>query len=116
MDKLSQYRLVIEQLLTDYYNMANSKSAQSDSEVSDRLALDRDHDQYIWLRFGWSNQQKIQHIIMYLCIKNGKIWIEEDATDLCIVDDLLAANIPENDIVLGFHPPKKRALTEFATA
>ncbi|MBW4442091.1 MAG: XisI protein [Plectolyngbya sp. WJT66-NPBG17] len=32
------------------------------------------------------------------------------------MDDLLAAGIPETDIVLGFHPPSKRALTEFSHA
>jgi hypothetical protein len=117
MDKLSQYRQVIEQLLTDYYTTANAQNAQSkESEVSDRLALDRDHDQYIWFRYGWSNQQKVHYLILYLCIKDGRIWVEEDATNLCVVDDLLAANIPEEDIVLGFHPPHKRALTKFATA
>ena len=50
-----------------------------------------------------------------LCIKNDKVWVEEDATNLCIVDDLLSAGIPQTDIVLGFHPPSKRILTEFAT-
>lgn len=114
MDKLNQYRHIIEKLLTDYYKMANLNATSENSEVSDRLALDKEHDQYIWFRFGWSNQQKVQHIIMYLCIKNGKIWVEEDATNLCVVDDLLAASIPESDIVLGFHPPTKRALTDFA--
>lgn len=42
---------------------------------------------------------------MYFCIKNGKIWVEEDATDLCVVDDLLAAGILKSDIILGFHHP-----------
>ena len=53
--------------------------------------------------------------IVYLCIKNGKVWVEEDVTNLCVVDDLLSAGIPKNNIVLGFHHPSKRALTEFAT-
>ena len=53
---------------------------------------------------------------MYLQIKNGKIWVEEDSTDLCVVDDLLAAGISKSDIVLGFHHPSKRAFTEFAIA
>jgi XisI protein len=117
MDQLEHYRQTIEKLLTDYYNFANPENAKSEtSEASDRLALDREHDQYIWFRFGWSGNQKVQHIIMYLCIKNGKIWVEEDATNLCVVDDLLAGNIPETDIVLGFHPPQKRTFTEFAIA
>ena len=42
--------------------------------------------------------------------------MEEDSTDLVIVDDLLAAGIPEMDIILGFYHPSKRALTEFAIA
>jgi hypothetical protein len=116
MDKLEHYRQTIERLLTDYHHLANENTLAERAEVSDRLALDRKHDQYIWFRFGWSDHQKVQHIIMYLCIKNGKIWVEEDATNLCVVDDLLAAEIPENDIVLGFHPPQKRAFTEFAIA
>jgi hypothetical protein len=42
--------------------------------------------------------------------------VEEDSTDLPIVDELLASAIPKTDIILGFHHPSKRALTEFATA
>nr|WP_269321998.1 element excision factor XisI family protein [Planktothrix serta] len=64
----------------------------------------------------WDDKKLVQHIIIYLCIKNGNIWVEEDVTNLCVVDDLLSAGIPKNDIVLGFHHPSKRALTEFATA
>ncbi len=56
------------------------------------------------------------YITMYLRIKNGKIWVEEDWTDLGVVDDLLAAEIPQSDIVLEFHHPSKRPFTEFATA
>jgi XisI protein len=58
----------------------------------------------------------IPPLIMYLCIKNDKILVEEDATNLCLVDDLLSAGISQSDIVLGFHHPHKRNLTEFATA
>jgi hypothetical protein len=66
----------------------------------------------IWL--GW--KKRVQHIILYLRIQNGKIWVEEDSTNFCIVDDLLNENIPSQDIVLGFQPPSKRPLTEFAIA
>ena len=113
MDKLTKYRQIIETILTQYYTLTLAKNT---NEISDRLAFDQQHDHYLCFRFGWQDKKKIQHIIIYLSIKNGKIWVEEDATDLCIVDDLLAAGIDQNDIVLGFHPPSKRALTEFATA
>jgi XisI protein len=115
MDKLEQYRNTIKNILIEYYEMSNHQNVKNNEiEASERLAFDEKRDQYIWFRFGWDDKKQIQHIIIYLCIENGKIWVEEDATNLCIVDDLLSAGIPQNDIVLGFHHPSKRSLTEFA--
>ncbi|HEY9803134.1 MAG TPA: XisI protein [Leptolyngbyaceae cyanobacterium] len=117
MDKLDKYRSILKKILTEYYEMANTQVISNrEIEVSDRLAFDEERNQYLWFRFGWDNKKLIQHIIIYLCIKNGKIWVEEDATNLCVVDDLLSAGIPQSDIVLGFHHPSKRGFTEFATA
>ena len=117
MDKLEQYRNAIKKILTEYYEMSNSQDLKNgEIESSERLAFDEKRDQYIWFRFGWDDKKQIQHIIIYLCIKNGKIWVEEDATNLCVVDDLLSTGIPQSDIILGFQHPSKRSLTEFATA
>jgi len=117
MDKIDLYRSTIKQILTRYYEMTLQAAIASDgSETEDRLALDEERDQYLWFRSGWEGNQRIRYITMYLRIKDGKIWVEEDWTNLCVVDDLLAAEIPKSDIVLGFHHPSKRALTEFATA
>ena len=63
-----------------------------------------------------AGKKRIQHISMYLKIKDQKIWVEEDNTDLGLVDALLAADIPKSDIILGFQHPSKRTLTEFAVA
>ncbi|MBS9393462.1 MAG: XisI protein [Dolichospermum sp. LBC05a] len=117
MDKLEQYRHAIKKILTEYYEMSNPQNVENGKmEASERLAFDEKRDQYIWFRFGWDDKKQIQHIIIYLCIKNGKIWVEEDATNLCVVDDLLSTGIPQSDIILGFQHPSKRSLTEFATA
>lgn len=115
MDNLDQYRNTIKSILIRYQEVPLSQShLPKDFEVSDRLAFDEQRDQYLWFRFGWNDKTLVEHIIMYLCIKDGKIWVEQDATDLCVVDDLLTAGVPPNDIVLGFHHPRKRMLTEFA--
>jgi len=44
--------------------------------------------------------------------KHGKVWIEEDWTEEGISKDLVAAGIPPEDIVLAFHSPEPRLLTE----
>ncbi len=117
MDKLEYYRRTIETLLTEYYEMTvKGEKDRDDAETEHRLAFDEERDQYLWFRSGWDGKQRTRYITMYLRIKNGKIWVEADATNLCVVDDLLSAGIPQSDIVLGFHHPSKRGLTEFATA
>ena len=117
MDKITEYRNTIQSILNHYYQMTLAQNHnQQESEVSDRLAFDESRDQYLWFRFGWSGNKLVQHMIVYICLKSNKIWVEQDATDLCIVDDLLAAGVPSDDIVLGFHHPSKRALTDFAHA
>jgi XisI protein len=116
MDKLEVYRKTIKKILTGYYEMTvKGAIALDELEADDRLAFDEERDQYLWFRSGWNGKERIRHITMYLRIKDGKIWVEEDLTDLCVVDDLLAAGISKSDIVLGFHHPSKRPLTEFAT-
>jgi hypothetical protein len=71
MDKLEQYRNAIKKILTEYYEMSNSQDLKNgEIESSERLAFDEKRDQYIWFRFGWDDKKHIQHIIIYLCIKN----------------------------------------------
>lgn len=113
MDKLEGYRKIIKEILTNYHQLSRT-SAQSD--IEDLLTFDEQQDNYLWLRSGWDGTKRVSTIIIFLRIKNGKVWVEEDWTDLCIVDDLLEAGVPKSDIVLGFHPPNKRKLTDFAIA
>ncbi len=116
MDKLEYYRNTIKKILTEYYQMAvQGTIVLEELDPDDRLAFDEERDQYLWFRSGWNGKERVRYMTMYLRIKDGKIWVEEDLTNLCVVDDLLAAGISKGDIVLGFHHPSKRPLTEFAT-
>jgi hypothetical protein len=112
MEKLSYYQPLIKKILTEYHNRA-SKAPNRTSESL--LAFDEEHDQYLWLHTGWNGKHRVQGIQVHIRIKDGKIWIEEDWTEEGIATDLLNAGIPNSDIVLGFHHPDKRSLTEFAS-
>lgn len=114
MDTLTHYRNTIQENLKRYYEAINSHTNTTETTISDRLILDEKRDQYLWLRCGWDGKKRVQHIILYIQIQNDKIWVEEDSTDLVIVDDLLAAGIPKSDIILGFHHPSKRAFTHLS--
>lgn len=115
--KLQTYQAKIQDILTHYYETTiQAKQAQGQDELADQLAFDTQRHQYLWLCSGWNGKKRIQHISMYLKIKDGKIWVEEDNTDLGLVDALLEAGIKKSDIILGFQHPSKRSLTEFAIA
>ncbi len=53
-------------------------------------------------------------MVIHVDIRDGKIWIQHDGTEEGIANDLMAAGVPQSDIVLGFHPPSERAYTPFA--
>ena len=116
-DKLQIYQDKVQEILTHFYETTlKAKQDQGQTAPADQLALDSKRHQYLWLCSGWDGKKRIQHISMYLKIKDEKIWVEEDNTDLGLVDALLAANIPKDDIILGFQHPSKRELTGFSAA
>jgi hypothetical protein len=73
-------------------------------------------DEFIVKRVGWHDRRRVNATAVYVRIKGGKIWIEEDGTEPGIATAFLEAGIPKEDIVLGFQPPERRHLTEFAIA
>jgi hypothetical protein len=113
MDKLADYRNIIKQTLTSYATLLD---AQPTAGVDTELIFDETHDQYLLLSVGWSGRQRVRGTTVYIRLKNDKVWVEEDWLEEGIVKDLMAAGIPQADIILGFHYPDMRSLTEFAVS
>jgi hypothetical protein len=65
---------------------------------------------------GWDRTGRVHAVVLHLHIQNGKIWVEVDATENGVTQELLDAGIPKEDIVLGFYRLERRKLTEFAAA
>jgi hypothetical protein len=49
-------------------------------------------------------------------LRDSTFLIEQDWTERGITCQLLEAGVPKEDIVLAFHDPESRQLTEFAIA
>lgn len=60
--------------------------------------------------------ERLHGCLLHLKIQDGKIWIEQDGTENGIANDLIAAGIPQNEIVLGFYSYAARKYTDFAVA
>jgi hypothetical protein len=111
MDRLEQYRTIIEQVLTQRVN-----DLKDFSDLRDKTVFDRRTDSYLLLRQGWDKSRRVHAIIVHLEILNGKIWVQEDWTEHGVAADLEEAGVPKSDIVLGFQPPQVRPYTEYAAA
>ena len=106
MDKLEKYRQIICQTLTPYVNIT-----YSNVPVHNRAAFDKESDQYLIISEGWNKSEHLHSCLIHLEIVDNKVWIQCDNTEDGIANDLVAAGIPKNDIVLAFHPPELRQYT-----
>ena len=113
MDKLANYRQIIQKVLTEYQQWA---AGANQPGVKQCVSFDEERDHYFWFHVGWDGKHRDFGVTVYLRIEQGKIWIEEDWTKQGIADQLLEAGVYPEDMVLGFQHPSKRPLTEFATA
>lgn len=107
---VEQYRQWIQQLLLE-----RAARGLSQPEIETQAVLDTKRDHYLLLHTGWRNNRRTHGCSLHLDIKNGKIWIQHDGTEIGIATQLLELGVPPNDIVLAFHSPNMRKFTEFAT-
>jgi hypothetical protein len=109
MEKIEQYRTYIQNLLTEY-----AKGSPSDDEVETQLIFDKERDHYQVVYAGWKNRRPMYGCVLHLDIKNDKIWIQYNGTEIDIADELVKLGVPKSDIVLAFHEPLMRPYTGFA--
>ncbi|MDZ8065504.1 MAG: XisI protein [Nostoc sp. DedQUE08] len=113
MDKLTEYPQIIKRILTEYVELCNRRSNR---DIERFLIIDEPKGHYIWMNLGWQNGERITGMTVYVRIRDGKFWIEEDWTEDGIATDLVRAGVAKEDIVLAFHEPKMRQYTDFAVA
>ena len=109
MEKLERYREYIQKIIAEY---GSHKTSYSDIDVQTIFDTERDHYQLVYA--GWHKKRRAYGCVLHLDIKDGKIWIQHDGTEIGIANELLALGVPKQDIVLAFQSPSKRKYTEFA--
>jgi len=111
MDTLDTYRQCIEKVLRDYAQLPYAYG-----EVEREVVSDRHGDHYLLLAVGWDGVQRVHGSVVHIDIINGKVWIQRDGTEHGIAEELVAAGISRDHIVLAFHPADLRQYTGYAVA
>jgi hypothetical protein len=111
---VEQYRQYIQTLLTERSQRGSARSNAEEQEMQAIFDVERDH--YQLLHLGWRGNKREFGCILHLDIKDGKIWIQQDGTEVGIANQLVELGVPKRDIVLAFHEPSVRQYTEFGEA
>jgi len=85
-----------------------------DTETEVQLLFDTKREHYQVLHLGWDEQKRVYGCVIHVDIKDGKIWIQRDRTEAGVANELVAAGVSKEDIVLAFKAPYVRQFTEFA--
>ena len=88
MDKIAKYRQIIQDFLTE---IGSYKSHFP--EIETQLIFDTTRDHYQVLKTGWRDLERTYGIVIHIDIKDDKIWIQRNATDLLIAEDLVQRGI-----------------------
>jgi hypothetical protein len=111
MEKIKRYQEIIKNLIESY--IASDKS-NADEELY--LVADDVKMHYLLYHNAWDGSSRSYGCILHVRIKNEKIYVEYDGTDVAFADCFVEQGVPNQDIVLAFHAPAKRPYTNFAAA
>jgi hypothetical protein len=113
MDRLEHYRQSIKKLLKQY---ADSINKRPEPGVDVELVFDTENDRYLLLDVGWQETKRIHHCIFHFDIKDGKIWVQENNTDIEVDEELEEMGISKKELVVGFHHPSMREYSDYAVS
>jgi XisI protein len=108
-DKLVEYRQLLKKLITDYAYPQTSRS-----DVERQLVFDTEHDHYQLVNVGWENNRRVYGCVLHFDIKDGKIWLQYNGTEIDFAAELVNSGVPSEDIVIGFHSAWTRQFTDYA--
>jgi len=97
MDTLAVYRNIIQSLLTAYAAIPIANGT-----IDCYTVFDPKQDHYQVMNVGWDGHRRVYGCVLHLDIKEGKIWIEQNMTEMRVAQELVERGVAKEDIVLGF--------------
>jgi XisI protein len=109
MDRIDQYRDILHQSLSEHALLMSKPD-----RITSTVIVSEDRKHFMVINEGWEGKRRIHSLVFHAEIRDGKLWIHHDGIDRGITEDLVAAGIPKDYIVLAFHSPEIRTHTGYA--
>ena len=107
--EIEKYRNIIKSIVEKH-----SECDPDDREVEAQIIFDLDRDRYLMFHVGWRGEKRVFGCVIHVEIKQEKIWIQRDGTEVGITNQLIEAGVSKSNIVLGYRSPYMRKFTELA--
>ena len=111
MDTLTFYQDTVEKILKEHAAIPYSYG-----EIKQYVIVDANRNHFLLFNEGWDGKKRVHGCVTHVEIRDGKLWIHYDGIEEGITQELLAAGIPKDQIVLAFYPPQVRQHTDYAVA
>ncbi|MCA0231731.1 MAG: XisI protein [Bacteroidetes bacterium] len=112
MEKLKKYQKILSALVEELANVRFSVQPFLENQA----ITDTIHNHFQVVTLGWENEKFVFDTVLHFDIKDDKIWIQQNWTDLLIDEELIRKGVQKEDIVLGFLPPYAREYRQFVSA
>lgn len=93
---------IVKEVITYY-----SKLRPSHGDIRLDTVFDDNQGHYALMQVGWDRGRRIRGNLIYITVKNGKVFIEYDGMESGIVEDLVKRGITKDRIVLAYLPEEK---------
>lgn len=110
-EKIARYQHIVQSALQEYAGYG-----RREDYIDVQLSFDTERNHYYLFNAGWQDEHRIYGCVLHVDIKNGKIWIQHDGTEIGIANAFLNLGVPKEDIVLAFHSPYRRQFTGFGVS
>ncbi len=107
MEKVKLY----QEYVRDVIRQHSHPPAYGDIEV--QHVFDTENDHYQLVHTGWHKKEREYGCVIHIDIRDGKIWIQQDGTEIGVANELAELGVPKQDIILAYHPPYKRKYSGF---
>lgn len=110
-DKIEKYKAIVQEEM-EYRGGATS----IDRIMKRHLIINSDRTDFVIISMGFKGKKFIHHVVYHIQIKDGKIWILQNNTDVDLGGHFEDEGVPRQDIVIGYYHEEERASTKYAIA
>ena len=88
MDKVKKYQQIIKDFLKEY-----ASTPIANGEIESYTVFDDANNHYQVMSVGWDGNRRVYGCVLHLDIKDGKVWLQQNSTELRAAHELMRLGV-----------------------